>query len=136
MSFELVEIGINAAISVIAGDCLTSLILALGSLTIVFMCYFALEAVRTENMYQLAAYAVTSAYFLGSYVPPLVGSTDGPHHIHVERSESELKALLLAALICTCSLQLCVLHAALPSPLLSCAAARYAGVMSPQLNYA
>jgi hypothetical protein len=53
----VVLIGINIAISVIMRDCLTSLLLALSSVTILFMCYFAIEAVRTENVYQLAAYA-------------------------------------------------------------------------------
>ena len=47
-------IGINVAIGVLAEDCLTWLILALSSLVTLFMCYFAIEAVRTENAYQCA----------------------------------------------------------------------------------
>ena len=70
----VVLIGVNTAISILTADCLSALVLGLGSVTTLFMSYFAIEAVRTENRYQLAAYAVTSAIFLASYVPTLVGS--------------------------------------------------------------
>lgn len=45
-------IGINIAVSILTDDCLTYLVLGLSSLTTLFMCYFAVEAVRTENIYQ------------------------------------------------------------------------------------
>ena len=105
----VVLIGVNTAISILTADCLSALVLGLGSVTTLFMSYFAIEAVRTENRYQLAAYAVTSAIFLGSYVPPLVGSSDGPMRVHMKGGlkRDDVHALLLVALLCTCTLQLC-----------------------------
>lgn len=47
-------IGVNVAIGILSDDCLTSLILGISSLVTLFMCYFAIEAVRTENSYQYA----------------------------------------------------------------------------------
>ena len=99
----LVLVGVNTAISVLTDDCLSTLLLTLGSVTTLFMAYFAIEAVRTENRYQLAAYVVTSAVFLSGYVPPLVGSSDGPAHVHEHKRKTEaaVRHLILAALVAT-----------------------------------
>ena len=98
----------------------STLVLALASVTTLFMSYFAIEAVRTENRYQLAAYAVTTAVFLYGYVPPLLGSSDSPMHVHMNRTavRNEVHSLVLAAFVCTCTLQLCarVQSAAPPAP--------------------
>ena len=48
----LLLIGANTVLSILVEDCLTTLVLALSSLTVLFMCYFAIEAVRTENKHQ------------------------------------------------------------------------------------
>ena len=104
----VVIIAVNVIISVLVNDCLSALVLGLASVTTLFMSYFAIEAVRTENRYQLAAYAFTSAVFMGSYVPPIVGSSDGPMRVHMRlpRLQEEVRTLLLVALVCTCTLQL------------------------------
>lgn len=137
-------IGINVAIGVLAEDCLTWLILALSSLVTLFMCYFAIEAVRTENAYQcafllpnptpavccarlklsfshvhtrarlhkiivrrLAAYFNTTFVFLSGYLPPIMGMSDGPHHVPMSAKHAEqVRMLILASLICTGVLQL------------------------------
>lgn len=103
-------VGVNVAISVLADDCLTALVLGLSSLTTLFMCYFAVEAVRTENAYQLTAYLACSGLFLSSYLPPVMGMSDGPHHVPMSIPHwDKVRNLLLVAFICTVSLQLCVL---------------------------
>ena len=103
-----VLIGVNTAIAVLVQDCLSTLVLGLANLTTVFMSYFAIEAIRTENRHQLAAYAITSVVFLSNYVPPIIGSTDGPMHVHMKRLqvEDDVRLLLLVALVVACSLQL------------------------------
>lgn len=47
-----VLVGINTAVAVLVQDCLSTLLMVLASLGTVFMTYFAVEAVRTENIYQ------------------------------------------------------------------------------------
>ena len=43
---------INTSIAVLAKDCVVTLVMVLSSLSLVFMCYFAVEAVRTDNFFQ------------------------------------------------------------------------------------
>ena len=52
LAHTLILLGVELAIAVLANDCLTWLFMGLASLSLVFMCYFALEAVRTENFWQ------------------------------------------------------------------------------------
>ena len=103
----VILIGVNIAIAVLVDDCLSALVLTLASVTILFMSYFAIEAIRTDNRHQLAAYAVTSVVFLSTYVPPILGETDGPHMIHVQRLQvdDDVHQLLVVAFVCTCALQ-------------------------------
>ncbi len=49
-----VVVALNVTVSVVVGDCLTVILLGVSSLTTLFMSYFAVEAVRTENAYQCA----------------------------------------------------------------------------------
>lgn len=57
---------------------------------------------------RLGAWLATSAVFLSGYLPPVLGMSDGPHHAAVSPKHAEqVRMLLLAALICTVSLQLC-----------------------------
>ena len=51
----LVLVGINVAVGLLESDCHFTLLLSLASMTTLFMSYFALEAVRTENVYQCAS---------------------------------------------------------------------------------
>jgi hypothetical protein len=115
----LVLIGVNTAISVLTADCPSTLMLTLGSLTTLFMGYFAIEAVRTENKYQLAAYAVVSAVFLTGYLPPLCNGEDGPKHAlshHDQEVRKEVYTLIYVALVSTCTLQLCAPHSPFATP--------------------
>ena len=48
----VVIIGVNTTISVLISDCLSTLVLGLSSSVTLFMSYFAVEAVRTDNSYQ------------------------------------------------------------------------------------
>ena len=97
-----VLIGVNVAIAVLIADCFMILILALASLTTLFMSYFAVDAVRSENVYQLGAYVTTSFVFLTNYIPQFVGS--GRDHSG-QRSHS-VEILQMVAIACTCSMQM------------------------------
>ena len=104
----VVTIGVNVTISVLTGDCSTSLMLALASLTVGFMVYFAIEAMRTENIAQLTVYTITSALYIGCLmVPPLAGAEFGPARIYINNPalSDAVDSLLLAALIVACTLQ-------------------------------
>ena len=62
----LLTTGLSVALALIATDCLVSIVLAMLTLTILFAAYFAVEAVRTENVFQLCAYiGASSAGTLG-----------------------------------------------------------------------
>ena len=58
---------------------------------------------------RLMTYAAAAVFFLSSYVPPLVGSADGPSSARVSDPtvQREVRSIILAALVCTCTLQLC-----------------------------
>ena len=57
----LLTVGLSLSLVVIAADCRVSILLALLTLAVLAAGYFAVEAVRTENAYQLLAYALASA---------------------------------------------------------------------------
>ena len=57
----LLTVGLSLSLVVIAADCRVSILLALLTLAVLAAAYFAVEAVRTENAYQLVAYALASA---------------------------------------------------------------------------
>ena len=57
----LLTLGLSLSLAVIAADCRVSILLALLTLAVLAAAYFAVEAVRTENAYQLVAYALASA---------------------------------------------------------------------------
>jgi hypothetical protein len=57
----LLTVGLSLSLVVIAADCRVSILLALLTLAVLAAAYFAVEAVRTENAYQLLAYALASA---------------------------------------------------------------------------
>ena len=105
----VVLLSVNTALSVITDDCLSTLVLGLGSVSVLFMSYFAIEAVRNDNRYQLAAYLASSAVFPSGYVPPLVGASDGPMrlHMHGAKKQEEVRILLFVALGSMTALQLC-----------------------------
>ena len=77
------------------------------------MAYFAVEAVRTENVYQLAAYLTSSLAFLLGFVPPLVAFEEGEYARSHDELAGQIRVLLLVAVIVTCSLQLCAAAAEL-----------------------
>ena len=100
---SLVLVGVCTAIAILTDDCFSTLILGLASLTTLFMAYFAVEAVRKEDVYQLAAYAASSLIFLVG-LPPMLGVEGG--HRHDRQLEQGVRTLLLVAVGCACSLQL------------------------------
>ena len=48
----IVLITLNTVVAVLLNDCLATMLTVLSSLGTVFMTYFAVEAVRTDNIYQ------------------------------------------------------------------------------------
>eukprot|EP00900_Chrysochromulina_parva_P000924 jgi/Chrpa1/10832/Chrysochromulina_OHIO_Genome00017388-RA len=70
----IVLITLNTVVAVLLNDCLATMLTVLSSLGTVFMTYFAVEAVRTDNIYQLAAYAGASIAFVAAYVPSIIGN--------------------------------------------------------------
>jgi len=48
----VVLVALNISVAVLLQDCLALLLSGLASLGVLFMSYFAIEAVRTENIYQ------------------------------------------------------------------------------------
>jgi hypothetical protein len=56
---------------------------------------------------RLAAYFNTTFVFLSGYLPPIMGMSDGPHHVPMSAKHAEqVRMLILASLICTGVLQL------------------------------
>ena len=48
----IVLITLNTVVAVLLNDCLATMLTVLSSLGTIFMTYFAVEAVRTDNIYQ------------------------------------------------------------------------------------
>ncbi|KAL1506918.1 hypothetical protein AB1Y20_007782 [Prymnesium parvum] len=74
----LATVGLNLALC-LGADCMLLLELGLSALVAVFVAYFAIEAVRTENQYQLFAYLGLSTAFVPLYVVPLAGGGGALH---------------------------------------------------------
>jgi hypothetical protein len=56
---------------------------------------------------RLAAYAKTTFVFLAGYLPPIMGMSDGPHHVPMSvKHAAQVRMLIFASLICTGVLQL------------------------------
>ena len=128
----LVLVGISVAVAVLESDCHFSLLLSLASMTTLFMSYFALEAVRTENVYQcafpppphapparaaraltlrmvpsvrLVAYGLTSLAFLIGFLPPLLGAERGTVNPPADPSrDTRVRALMLIAVAVACAM--------------------------------
>ena len=103
-----VLICVDGTVAVLTGgSCFWILTAGLASVTSLFMAYFAVEAVRTENIYQLAAYVASSIAFLVGFVPPLVGFEEGQFAQSHDALAEIIRVLLLVAVGVVCSLQTC-----------------------------
>ena len=70
----MATIGLNVAlVAENWEDCMVQFELGASTLVILFVAYFAVEAVRTENQYQLMSYLVLSTILLPLYISPLAG---------------------------------------------------------------
>ena len=105
----LTTTGLSLSLAVVSTDCLASIVLAIFTLAILFASYFAIEAVRTENVYQLFAYmAASSTGMLGIVLCATENDIPGFDMRRTFTSFTTEGALLRTALVSAAALQLCV----------------------------
>ena len=103
----LLTVGLSLSLAVLAADCLVSILLALLTLAVLSAAYFAVEAVRTENIYQLLAYVSASgACMIGLALACTEGDGVGQQISEVFLGGSEGGELLRSELISAAALQL------------------------------
>ena len=103
----LLTLGLSLSLVVLAADCRVSILLALLTLAVLAAAYFAVEAVRTENAYQLLAYALASAAgMVGLVLACTEGDGVGKRISDVFLGSSEAGELLRSELIGATALQL------------------------------
>ena len=103
----LLTLGLSLSLVVLAADCRVSILLALLTLAVLAAAYFAVEAVRTENAYQLLAYALASAAgMVGLVLACTEGDGVGKRISDVFLGGSEAGELLRSELIGATALQL------------------------------
>lgn len=105
----LTTTGLSLSLAVVSHDCLACIVLALFTLAILFASYFAIEAVRTENVYQLFAYVAASSTGMLGIV--LCATEDDIPGLDMRKTFTSLTTeggLLRTALVSAAALQLCV----------------------------
>lgn len=103
------SIGLSVALAISTADCLVRMTVVMACWTALAACGFAIEAVRTENVYQLAAYAASTAILLCGFVPSVTSWAISTGR-HMVLALGALAVLMLCALPATSHLHQMPLH--------------------------